>query len=96
MCDVTDGSHHYCHSESLDVGELIDRRCDNRKIGNCPHVEDSHISHKGNRTSMKVTMIDVRTGAERRRADFGWLDSRHTFSLGDFCDPEHMDFRRYG
>jgi hypothetical protein len=45
---------------------------------------------------MKVTMIDVRTGAERRRADFGWLDSRHTFSLGDFCDPEHMDFRRYG
>jgi redox-sensitive bicupin YhaK (pirin superfamily) len=37
-------------------------------------------------------MISVRHAAERGTANFGWLDSRHTFSFGDYYDPEQMGF----
>ena len=36
--------------------------------------------------------IVVRPAEARGRAIFGWLDSRHTFSFGDYYDPEHMGF----
>ena len=38
-------------------------------------------------------MIQVRPAAERGRTDWGWLDSRHTFSFGDYWDPKYMGFR---
>ncbi len=38
-------------------------------------------------------MIVHRPAAERGRADFGWLDSRHTFSFGEYYDPRYMGFR---
>ena len=38
-------------------------------------------------------MIVHRPAEERGRADFGWLDSRHTFSFGEYYDPRYMGFR---
>ena len=38
-------------------------------------------------------MIQVRRAADRGRTEWGWLDSRHTFSFGEYHDLEHMGFR---
>ena len=37
-------------------------------------------------------MIAVRPAEARGVANFGWLDSRHTFSFGEYHDPKHMGF----
>ncbi|HXH29084.1 MAG TPA: pirin family protein, partial [Candidatus Polarisedimenticolia bacterium] len=37
-------------------------------------------------------MITLRPARDRGRTRLGWLDSRHTFSFGDYHDPEQMGF----
>ncbi len=38
-------------------------------------------------------MIAIRKAEERGHFDFGWLDTHHTFSFGDYHDPDAMGFR---
>jgi quercetin 2,3-dioxygenase len=38
-------------------------------------------------------MIRLRNAAERGHFNHGWLDTYHTFSFGDYNDPDHMAFR---
>jgi redox-sensitive bicupin YhaK (pirin superfamily) len=37
-------------------------------------------------------MIQIRKADQRGRTQLDWLDSRHTFSFGDYYDPQHMGF----
>ena len=38
-------------------------------------------------------MITLRSAGARGHFDFGWLDTHHTFSFGEYFDPEHTQFR---
>ncbi|MBM0740511.1 pirin family protein [Phormidium sp. CLA17] len=37
-------------------------------------------------------MITIRPAQARGAVDIGWLDSQHTFSFGEYYDPDHMGF----
>jgi redox-sensitive bicupin YhaK (pirin superfamily) len=41
----------------------------------------------------QATALAVRRATDRGRTDWGWLDSRHTFSFGDYFDARHEGFR---
>jgi redox-sensitive bicupin YhaK (pirin superfamily) len=38
-------------------------------------------------------MIRIRPAEQRGHTDWGWLDSRHTFSFGEYRDADHVSFR---
>ena len=38
-------------------------------------------------------MIQIRPSSARGHANYGWLDTRHTFSFSDYYDPKFMGFR---
>jgi len=38
-------------------------------------------------------MIEIRQAKERGHTQWGWLDSWHTFSFGDYHDSDHVSFR---
>jgi quercetin 2,3-dioxygenase len=38
-------------------------------------------------------MLTLRSARERGRTRIGWLDSRHSFSFGEYYDPAQMGFR---
>ena len=37
-------------------------------------------------------MITLRKSQERGATKIGWLDSKHSFSFGDYYDPDHVNF----
>lgn len=38
-------------------------------------------------------MMTIRPAHERGAFDWGWLDTRHTFSFGEYRDPRYMGYR---
>ncbi|GMW01969.1 MAG: quercetin 2,3-dioxygenase [Candidatus Hydrogenedentota bacterium] len=38
-------------------------------------------------------MITIRKSQDRGRTQWEWLDSKHTFSFGEYHDPNHMGYR---
>src|SRR5256714_831751 len=64
-------------------------------IGLCCHVRPEE--REGRRSRLRFVkgtkMISVRQAAARGHFDFGWLDTYHTFSFGDYYDPRFMGFR---
>ena len=43
--------------------------------------------------TMTTNPIEIRRGDTRGRTQIGWLDSAHSFSFGQYYDPERMGYR---
>ena len=37
-------------------------------------------------------MLEIRKSTDRGQANFGWLQSHHTFSFGNYYDPQQLGF----
>lgn len=48
--------------------------------------------HFNSIVALEDQMQTLRPSDARGKANFGWLDSRHSFSFGQYRDPEHMGF----
>jgi redox-sensitive bicupin YhaK (pirin superfamily) len=46
-----------------------------------------------NKPTTSEPTITKRPAEERGQSELGWLHSRHTFSFGNYFDPDHMGFR---
>jgi quercetin 2,3-dioxygenase len=46
-----------------------------------------------NKPATNEPTITKRPADERGQSELGWLHSRHTFSFGNYFDPDHMGFR---
>jgi quercetin 2,3-dioxygenase len=46
-----------------------------------------------NETKSAKPSVTKRPASARGPTELGWLHSRHTFSFGEYYDPEHMGFR---
>src|SRR6476659_6030375 len=72
------------------------------KRGKCFHEpKTNHWSSKGwlgdvlamtTKTTTPHGAVIARRAAQRGETELGWLHSRHSFSFGEYIDPDHMGF----
>ena len=46
-----------------------------------------------NKPTTNEPTFTKRSAQERGQSELGWLHSRHTFSFGNYFDPDHVGFR---